>query len=141
MREGRAVIDALVAARHPPGMYQIQAAIASLHNVADAQDTDWPQIVALYDKLSEYDPSPVVPVNRAVARAMGGDDLGALRELRALAKDNRLDTYQPYYAARGFVLQRLGQTADAREAYEAAIRLSDAEAERRYLQGCLAALS
>ena len=140
VQEGRAVLDAVLAARHPPNVYQIQAAIASLHNVSEAKDTDWPQIVALYDKLAAYDPSPVVPVNRAVARAFSGDELGALRELRALAQEPRLQSFQPYHAACGYVFGRVGHVSEARAAYRRAIELCEAEAERQHLEACLAAL-
>ena len=140
IREGRAVLEAVFAARHPPNAYQIQAAIASLHNVAERQDTDWPQIVALYDKLAAYDPSPVVPVNRAVARAFSGDELGALRDLRALAREPRLQSFQPYHAACGYVFGRVGHLSEARTAYRRAIELCEARAERRHLEACLAAL-
>ncbi len=140
IREGRAVVDAVLAARHPPGAYQIQAAIAALHNVERADVTDWQQIAGLYERLTKYDHSPVVPVNRAVAIAMAGDDLGAHRLLSALVSEPRLQAYQPFHAALAFVFERLGRRKDAQRCYEQAVDLCESAPERAYLMQRLAAL-
>ncbi len=140
IREGRAIIDAVVAARHPPEAYQIQAAIAALHCVGEAFRTDWSQIAGLYQVLERHDLSPVVGVNRAVALACSGDLNGALKLLEALRRDSRLDGYQPLPAALAHVYRRLGHQEAARELYERAIELADSAPERAWLIRQLAEL-
>ena len=141
IREGVALIDSVYAARHPPGAYQIQAAISAIHSGAPSSETtDWRQIVALYDKLMEYDRSPVVPVNRAVALAFAGNHETAHAALEALRDEPALARYQPLYAALAFVQERLGDAARAREAYARAIELADSAAQKVYLKRRLARL-
>ncbi len=140
--EGTALIDAVYAARHPPGAYQIQAAISSLHCQAQrAENTDWPQIVALYEKLKAYDNSPVVPVNQAVALAYAGDPEQGLEQLQAFASEAQLKNYQPYFAALGALHEHLGHTAEAVNAYERAVELSTSAVQRAYLLGKLNSLN
>ena len=113
-----------------PGPYQIQAAINAVH--ADARtvaETDWRQIVALYDQHMAIAPSPVVALNRAVAVAEVDGPGAAL----ALVENSRLDGYYVFHAIRADLLRRLGRTADAVAAYDAAIALTENSAERSFL--------
>lgn len=133
--EGVALIDSVYTARHPPGTYQIQAAISSLHStVKTAAATDWQQIEQLYERLEQYEPSPVVRVNRALAVARCGDLQRGLSMLDELSEDSRLQSYQPFHAALADLSGRVGQHARARKAYAFAIELSADSAERRFLE-------
>ena len=140
IREGQAIIDAVVAARHPPESYQIQAAIASLHSLADGAQTDWEQIAGLFQLLERFDPSPVVCVNHAVAIAYAGDPAAALTRLEDLRRDSRLSGYQPLAAALAHVYRQLGQLFNARVAYGQAIELADSAPDRAWLNRQLAEL-
>lgn len=132
--EGHALVRERIAAvsagQGRPGRYQILAAINAVHTSAgDVRDTDWSQVVALYDQLAGIDPSPVVALNRAVALAeLDGPGV-------ALALVDRLDLggYHAYHATRAHLLRRLGRSADARAAYEKAIELAGNTAEVAYL--------
>jgi len=133
--EGQAVLDrALLLSRAGP--YQVQAAIAALHDSAGRPEaTDWRQIAALYARLAALAPSPVVELNRAVAVAMAeGFDVG-LRRLDALAGDEQLAGYPYYHAARADLLRRLGRPGEAVAAYRAALALTSNEVERSFLGG------
>lgn len=124
--------------RRRAGPYQLQAAVAALHaSAADARDTDWPQIVALYDRLHDLQPSPVVALNRAVAVAMveGPAAGSALLDPLAVA----LDGYHPFHAARGELLARTGRHAAAATALTRARDLAPAGPERAHLEGRAAA--
>jgi RNA polymerase sigma-70 factor (ECF subfamily) len=133
IREGVALIDAVYAARHLPGAYQIQAAISAIHSGASsAADTDWQQIAALYDKLAEYDASPVVPVNHAVALCYCGNAEAAMARLENVA--GALQDYQPYHAAAAHVHEQLGNRAAAIRALRRAEDLAGSPAEKHYLQ-------
>jgi RNA polymerase sigma-70 factor (ECF subfamily) len=131
--EGRQLIERSLASRRF-GVYTIQAAISAVH--ADARspgDTDWRQIVALYDVLFRADPSPVVELNRAVAVAMrDGPDAG-LKLIDAILKRGDLMEYHLAHSARGELLRRLGDVGGARTAFERALNLSKQDAERRFL--------
>ena len=128
-------------ARHPPGPYQIQAAISALHaQAASAETTDWPQIVALYETLRSYDPSPVVLVNQAVARCFCGEAGSALRALESLRDEDVLPGYQPLYAALAFAFELTGGAAGAADAYRHAIELAASAPQKVYLQSRLSAL-
>ena len=117
------------------GRYAIQAAIAALHaEAATAADTDWRQIVGLYDVLLRVQPSAVIALNRAVALAMSGDLLAGLSATDLLIAAGELDSYQHAHAARADLLRRLGRSDDARLAYQTALALSTQEPERRYLE-------
>ena len=113
-----------------PGAYQIMAAINAVHTDAnEARSTDWSQIVALYDQLMMIAPTPVVELNRAVAIAeLDGPDV-------ALAIVERLDLsgYHAWHVARAELLRRLGRSAESREAYDAALAVTDNPAESAYL--------
>ena len=133
--EGIAIIDAVFAARHLPGAYQIQAAISALHcRAPSAQATDWSQIVALYEKLEEYDTSPVIPVNHAVALCFCNRPAEALAELTTPGNVAALKAYQPYYAALAFVAEHMNQIEDALEAIGKAHELAPSRAQRIYLE-------
>jgi RNA polymerase sigma-70 factor (ECF subfamily) len=133
--EGVAVIDAVHAARHLPGPYQIQAAISAIHSQAVvAEDTDWTQIVALYEKLKGYDRSPVVVINTAVALCYCGQVDRAVASLQNLPDTGQLENYQPLYAALAFVHEFAGDDDSARPAYVRAMELAASAAQKAYLQ-------
>jgi RNA polymerase sigma-70 factor, ECF subfamily len=118
----------------PPGPYALQAAIAAVHDeAADVATTDWAQVVALYDVLTDVAPSPVVALNRAVAVAMRDGPAAGLELLDALATDERLRGYHLLPAARADLLRRLGRPAEAAGAYEEALVLVGNGPERAYL--------
>ena len=120
----------------PPGRYVLQAAIASLYAEAPSfEETDWPQIVALYDRLLEVWPSPVVALNRVVPLAMVAGPETALAELEQLERDERLSGYQYLPAIKADLLSRLGRTGEAVDAYRQAFGLAANEAERAFLAG------
>ena len=128
--------------RRSAGPYGIQAAIAALHAQAPSWDaTDWAQIVALYDVLLRFDPSPVVELNRAVAIAMRDGPAAGLELVDALLARGELDEYHLAHAARADLCRRLGRAMQAREAYERALALVRQPAERRFLEARLAALA
>jgi RNA polymerase sigma-70 factor (ECF subfamily) len=117
-----------------PGRFGLQAAIAVLHAIAPTYgDTDWDQILVLYDELLKAWPSPVVALNRAVAVAMVSGPATALAEVEALRQDERLAGYRYLPAIQADLLRRLGRNADAAVAYERALALADNEAERAFL--------
>jgi RNA polymerase sigma-70 factor (ECF subfamily) len=121
-----------------PGVYQIQAAIAALHAQADAPAaTDWPQIVALYDRLVQLHPAPVVQLNRAVAVAMVAGPARGLELVDAIG-DDALGGYMHFHAARADLLRRLDRRDDARAAYARALEVAGSAPERRFLERRLA---
>lgn len=126
----------------PSGRYQIEAAIQSAHIARRLDGTaTWPAIVALYDRLLTVTGSPVVALNRSVALAETDGPSAALAALDSLAADGRLAGYQPYWAARGALLNCAGRTAEAREALTLALGLADDPAVRAYLRTRLEVLS
>ncbi|MGI3126976.1 RNA polymerase sigma factor [Nitratireductor sp. PBL-C9] len=138
--EARALIDhALHAGRLGP--YLLQAAIAGEHGAAARTDeTNWRQVVSLYDILAMVDPSPVVALNRAAALSMRDGAEAGLAAIDAAMADGRLDAYHLAHAARADMLRRLGRIDVAREAYRTALELARQPAERRFLERRLAAL-
>ncbi len=123
------------ALRGGPGPFALQAAIAALHcEAARAEDTDWPQIVRLYDVLERLQPSPIVSLNRAAALAMVNGPRPALALIDALAAAGDLDRYHLLHAARADLLRRLGSPVEAAKSYARALELVTNEAERRYLE-------
>jgi RNA polymerase sigma-70 factor (ECF subfamily) len=138
IEEGRALLDRAVRLGRP-GAYQVQAAIAALHDAAaQAGDTDWRQIAALYGRLAGLAPSPVVELNRAVAIAMADGPEAGLTLLDALAADERLATYPYLQSARADLLRRLDRRAAAADAYRAALALTANDVERAFLTRRLA---
>ena len=118
-----------------PGSYQIQAAIAALHaEAATAADTDWPQIVLLYDQLLRYEPTPVVELNRAVAICFADSPERALALVDDLAGRGVLSSYAPLYLARADLLRRLGRNDEAYECYRHALSLAENEQVRRFIE-------
>jgi RNA polymerase sigma-70 factor (ECF subfamily) len=128
--EGLAIVRRCLR-RNQPGAYQIQAAIHAVHATAAAfEQTDWSQIVALYDQLLEVAPTPVVALNRAIAI---GEVRGPAAAL-ALVDELNLDNYHPFHATRADLLRRLGRTSEAAAAYERAAALAPTDAERDFLR-------
>jgi RNA polymerase sigma-70 factor (ECF subfamily) len=128
--EGQSIVRACLR-RGQPGPYQIQAAISAVHSdAATAADTDWGQILALYDQLLVIAPSPVAALNRAVAVAEVDGPQAALGVLGDLP----LERYHLFHAIRADLLRRLGRDADAALAYDTAIELAGNAAERAFLQ-------
>jgi RNA polymerase sigma-70 factor (ECF subfamily) len=126
------VEDAL---RGGPGPFALQAAIAALHcQAARAEDTDWPQIVRLYDVLERLQPSPIVSLNRAVAVAMADGPGQGLALMDALAATGELENYHLLHAARADLLRRIGSSAEAAKSYTRALALASNESERRFLE-------
>ena len=124
------------ALRHrPPGRFALQAAIAAVHaDAARYEDTDWREIVALYDLLLAAWPSPVVALNRAVALGMADGPAAGLEALAELRDEPALVAYPYYAAARADFLRRLGHAAPARTAYEEALLLTANDVERAFLE-------
>jgi len=131
--EGHRLVRERLAAGVPPGRYQILAAINAVHTSArDARDTDWSQVVALYDQLVRLDPSPIITMNRAVAVAeLDGPEV-------ALAAVDRLEPelagYHAFHALRADLLRRLGCSERSQAAYDRAIELAGNTAETAYLR-------
>ena len=126
------VEDAL---RAGPVPFALQAAIAALHcQAAKAEDTDWPQIVSLYDLLERLQPSPVVSLNRAAAVAMVDGPAPALALVDELAAGGDLDRYHLLHSARAELLRRLGSAEEAAKSYTRALSLVTNDAERRFLE-------
>jgi RNA polymerase sigma-70 factor (ECF subfamily) len=136
--EGTALVEQAQAAGRP-GPYQLQAAIAALHDAAATPDTtDWPQIAALYLALARRDPSPVVRLNLAAAVAMAeGPDLG-LAMMDGIAAEGTLEAYPYLHAARADLLRRLDRRSESATAYQRALDLTANAAERAFLEGRLA---
>jgi RNA polymerase sigma-70 factor (ECF subfamily) len=130
IEEGQAIVRACLR-RNQPGAYQLQAAINAVH--ADAptvEETDWPQIVAIYDQLLVVAPTEVVSLNRAIAI---GEVQGPAAAL-TLVDELRLDNYYPFHATRADLLRRLGRTSEAAAAYARAADMAPTDAERDFLR-------
>ena len=123
------------ALRSRPGPYALQAAIAAEHcKPGRAEDTDWREIVRLYDELERLEPSPIVSLNRAVAIAMAEGPQSGLALVDALATNGDLDSYHLLHAARADLLRRIGSRQEAAKSYLRALELVTNDGERRYLQ-------
>ena len=134
--EGLAILDGAILARRP-GPYQLQSAIAALHARAPRpEDTDWPQIAALYDRLAESSPSPVVELNRAVAIAMADGPERGLALFVPL--EGELEGYHLFHAARADLFRRLERNEEAAAAYRRALELVTNPQQRSYLERRLA---
>lgn len=124
------------------GIYAIQASIAAVHaNARTAKETDWEQIVELYNVLLRENPSPVIEVNRAVAVAMAGSIEDGLAILDSLENQQELSDFHLLPAARADLLRRLGRQSEAAEAYRRALSLATNDVERRFLSRRLAILT
>ena len=132
--EGVALLEKALKSRRF-GSYTLQAAIAAVHAEAESvARTDWRQIVALYNRLVQIQPSPVVQLNRAVAIAMrDGPEVG-LTHIDAVLEHGELANYYLAHSARADMYRRLGRTAEARSSYEKALALTQQEPERQFLQ-------
>ena len=136
--EGRALVEQAVTARRP-GPYQVQAAIASLHDEAGTPaETDWPQIVALYRTLHRMAPSPVVELNLAAAVAMADGPAVGLAMMDGIAASGELESYPYLHAGRADLLRRLGRRSEAAAAYRRALALTTNGPERAFLERRLA---
>jgi RNA polymerase sigma factor (sigma-70 family) len=132
--EGAGLIASALATG-PVGAYQLQAAIAAVHDeAARAEDTDWPQILALYLMLDRVAPNPMATLSLAIAVAMVRGPQAGLGLLATLDDDVRLSGHHRLYAVRGHLLEMAGDRAAAREAFEGALRRSTSTAEKRYLR-------
>ena len=135
--EGVALVHEALGPR-PPGRFALMAAIAAVHAEAPTfKETDWAQIVSLYDLLLVSWPSPVVALNRAVAVGLADGPAAGLEALGPLAEEPRLACYPYLAAARADFLRRLGRTAEARLFYDEALMLTENGAEREFLAGRL----
>ena len=135
--EGQALVRACLR-RNAPGPYQVQAAINAVHSdAARAEETDWSQIVRLYDHLFTLTPTPIVALNRAIAVAEMDGPAPAL----AIVDQLRLDDYHLFHATQADLLHRLGRDAEAVAAYDRAIALAANAVERRLLEQRRAALA
>ena len=138
--EGKALV-AVALERGPAGPYQVQAAIAALHDeAARAGDTDWAQILVLYDLLETLSPNPMVTLNRAVAVAMVHGPLAGLELLATLDEDPRMAGHHRLHAVRAHLLEQAGDPAPAIAEYRTAARLTTSLPERRYLEAQAARL-
>jgi RNA polymerase sigma-70 factor, ECF subfamily len=123
------------------GTYTLQAAISALHaEAASVAETDWRQIVALYDRLAEIEPSPIVALNRAAAISMRDGPEPALALVDAILARGELRQYHLAHAARADFCRRLGRNEEALAAYRQALALAQQEPEQRFLQRRIAAL-
>ena len=118
-----------------PGPYAVQAAIAAVHcRAGRAEDTDWHQILQLYDVLENFQPSPIVSLNRAVAVAMVNGPPEGLALIDAIATSGDLDGYHLLYSARAELLRRMGSKVESAQAYLRALDLVTNDSERRFLE-------
>ncbi len=132
--EGASLVGRALASRRI-GPYTLQAAIAALHAEApSAEETDWTQIVGLYDVLARADPSPVVDLNRAAAVAMRDGPAAGLTLIDAILARGELADYQLAHSARADLCRRLGKTDEARASYQRALELTRQEPQRRFLE-------
>jgi len=145
--EGTELVErALRVGRRPPGeggagQYTIQAAISAVHaDAATPADTDWGEIVGLYDALQQIAPSPIVELNRAVAVAMRDGPIAGLALIDDLLDRGELKEYRLAHAARAELCRRLGRTKEARTSLKRALELTKLEPERRLLERRLAQL-
>jgi RNA polymerase sigma-70 factor (ECF subfamily) len=134
IQEGTSLLETALASREF-GPYTLQAAIAAVHAEAShAGATDWAEIVGLYDALLRYDAAPVVELNRAVAVAMRDTPQAGLQIIDAILARGDLQDYYLAHSARAELLRRIGNVAEARAAYERAIRITQMEPARRFLR-------
>ena len=141
IEEATRLVDAAIASRRF-GPYTVQAAIAAVHaHAVRADDTDWAEIVALYDVLMQMTPGPVVELNRAVALSMRDGPRAGAEAIEAILGRGELEGYHLAHAARGDMYRRLGDPGQARLSYERALTLARQASERRFLERRLAELA
>jgi RNA polymerase sigma-70 factor (ECF subfamily) len=139
--EGRSTLDRAMRMRRV-GQYQLQAAIAALHDdAASTEETDWTEIAGLYAVLGRIAPSPVVELNRAVAVAMAAGPAAGLSMVDELAAAGQLDDYPYLHSTRADLLRRLGRSDEATAAYRRALALTENEPERTFLEGRISELA
>jgi len=139
--EGLALVDRSLCISGQLSAYAVQAAIAALHvRALRKEDTDWPQIVGLYEVLLRLQPSPVIELNHAVAVSMVDGAARALDLVDSLAARGQVSQYHLLHAARGRLLQQLGRLGEAGRAYRAALSYAALEPERRFLKARIASL-
>jgi predicted RNA polymerase sigma factor len=140
VREGVALVTETLS-RAPVGPYQVQAAIAAIHDeAARAEETDWPQIVVLYDMLARLAPNPMITLNQAVAVAMVDGPRAGLDLIATLDADERMAGHHRLEAVRAHLLELAGDRAAARMSYQAAARRTTSIPEQRYLEARAARL-
>jgi RNA polymerase sigma-70 factor (ECF subfamily) len=133
IEEGLALVERALLSRRFSS-YILQAAIAAAHaEVSHAAETDWTRIIGLFDLLMQIDPSPVVALNRAVAIAMRDGPKAGLSVIDSILSRGELSNYHLAYAAQADLYRRLGDTVQARAAYQRALKLTQQEPERRFL--------
>jgi RNA polymerase sigma-70 factor (ECF subfamily) len=138
IEEGCGLVERALLMRRP-GPYQVQAAIAALHaQAATPEQTDWPQIAALYSVLATYSPSPVIELNRAAAVAMAYGAKFGLALIDRPAVADALDEYRWLHTTRGELLRRIARWGEAAQAYQRALDLSYNTAERAFVAQQLA---
>jgi len=134
IEEGVRLVQAALSLRRV-GNYQLQAAVAAVHAEAkNADDTDWPQIVALYEELMRLTSSPVVALNHAAAVAMSEGFENGLSLIESLGADGTLQNYYLFHASRADLLRRLNRLDEARVAYAKALSLTTNEVEQNYIR-------
>lgn len=137
--EGKAILETALSMKQP-GVYQIQAAISALHAEAETyEDTDWEQIIRLYNRLYEFQPSPIVILNQIAAIAMRDGPFEGLAQLSNI--QGELSNYFPYHMTLGGLLMKAGKSAEARQAYQNALQLTQNDIERAFIKQQLARLS
>jgi RNA polymerase sigma-70 factor, ECF subfamily len=140
--EGLLFVDRALIIRGQLSPYAVQAAIAALHvRARKPEDTDWPQIVGLYEVLMRLSPSPVIELNHAVAVSMVDGAASGLNLIDSLTARGEVSQYHLLHAARGRLLQRLGRHREAGEAYHTALRYATLEPEQRFLTARIASLA
>jgi RNA polymerase sigma-70 factor, ECF subfamily len=141
IEQGLNLVDRALTIPGQVSPYAVQAAIVALHvRAQNKRATDWPQIVGLYEVLLRLQPTPVIELNHAVAVSMVDGAARALDLVDSLAARGRMTQYHLLHAARGRFLQQLGRIAEAREAYETALKTVTLEPERRFLAARVAAI-
>ena len=136
--EGQALVEKALK-RGQVGQYQLQAAIAALHSEAKAAaEIDWHQIAALYKKLLEFNASPVIALNHAVAIAMSDGLEQGLKQIQAVGSSGQLDRYYLFHAAQADILRRMGRRRESAAAYKTALELATNRVEQQYLRRRLA---
>jgi predicted RNA polymerase sigma factor len=140
--EGVALVTGTLSRTRELGPYQVQAAIAAVHDeAARVEDTDWPQVLALYELLETMSPNPMVTLNRAVAVAMVRGPRAGLDLVATLDGDERMARHHRLHAVRGHLLELAGDPGTARDSFRTAARFATSLPEKRYLETRATALA